>query len=73
MVKTIRTVVEAPKWAKLPSFIKNVCWFLGLDCKVEVDKGWISENIRFMVSGEEGKVAQFIKAYNDATYKWNNE
>ena len=73
MVKTIRTFVEAPKWAKLPSFIKNVCWSLGLDYKVEVDKGWISENIRFMVSGEEEKVNQFIKALNDAALSWNNE
>lgn len=55
----VRSWIEAPKFANVPTFLKNLAWQLGLDIEIEVDKGWLRETVRFKVEGEEDKLRKF--------------
>jgi len=55
----MRSCVEAPKFAYVPTFLKNTAWQLGLKIEIEVDKGWLRETIRFKVEGDENKLKTF--------------
>jgi len=72
MVGKIRSWVEAPKWANVSNFIKNLAWELGLECTVEVDKGWIRETVRYVVEGEEAKLRTFKDKLLSTARAYNN-
>lgn len=58
-----RDYCEAPRWARVPAFIKNTAFMLGLDVSMDIDAGLIRETVRFEVSGDQEKVSEFIKAF----------
>lgn len=59
----IRESCRALRTAGMPEFIKGLAWRLGLECQVEVDKGWIKESVRWEVSGNEETLVRFKDAF----------
>lgn len=59
---TYRGIFEAPRFAGLPSAIKDAAFQLGLKVDVlDVDKGIIRETVRFSVSGNADMLLVFKK------------
>ena len=70
---SIKTTCEGPRWACIPEFIKNLAFELDLKCDIDVDKGWIRENIRFKVSGAAAGVLAFKRVFEKAFKQYNAE
>jgi predicted cupin superfamily sugar epimerase len=70
-MKTVRSFVDGPRWAKLESLIKNHAWAARLDIKTDVEKGWFRETVRFEVSGEDKVVDQYLQDIYNSIDKWN--
>ena len=67
----IRTSIEAPRFAGLPRFIKNLAFSHDVVVELEVDKGWITESIRLKAEGEEDKMQRFKTALLAAMQEYN--
>ena len=67
------SVCEAPRWANVPSFLRDQAWNLGLKIEVEVDKGWIRERVRFRIEGEPEKVNEFLSRFKEAGEQYNSQ
>ena len=68
---TIRSAVEGPRWAKLPQFLRDRCFILGLELEMEIDKGWICENVRFEIEGPESKLRRFKRELEESIEAYN--
>lgn len=55
--------IQCAKWADAPSMIKTLAFTLGLQLKIDVDKGWFRETVRFEVSGKLEDVRRFKYLY----------
>lgn len=66
----VRSWVEAPKFANVPTFLKNLAWQLDLNIDIEVDKGFFRETVRFKVEGDEEKVRKFASVFNKAAEEY---
>jgi len=49
--------------------IKNLCFLHGLELKLEEDRGLLSSNFRFEISGDESKVIAVV----DVIVEWIEE
>ncbi len=65
-------VVVAPRFARVPTFIRDMAFILGLDLSIEVEKHFIRETVRFRVEGDEGKVGRFRTALAEAMSEYNS-
>lgn len=70
-MKTIRGVIQAPKFAKVPTAIRNRAWEVGLSLQIEVESGFLRETIRYAVTGEDDLVNQFYLDLKLAESQWN--
>jgi hypothetical protein len=68
---TWKNSIEGPRWASFPTFLRDECWMRDLDLRIEVEKGWIRETVRFEIKGPKPEVDRFrqeveraIEAYN---------
>jgi hypothetical protein len=73
MVGQIKSIVQGPRWAKFPEFIRNLAWKLDLTAELEVDKGFIQETIRFCVKGEAEKLQTFKMVFEASIAKYNKD
>ena len=71
MSSTARFLWEAPRWAKTSAFLKNQAFMLGLECRIEVDKGLIRETGRCEVSGGSDACQEFLRRCNQAMREFN--
>ena len=62
----IKTYIEAPKWAHLPTFLNKLAWELGVDIEIKVEKHWLRETVFFNASSKEKIVMDKFKAQLDA-------
>lgn len=51
--------ITGPRWDGLPTELKKAACDLGLDIKIDSDKGLMCETVFFEVTGESKKVAAF--------------
>lgn len=58
-METWREILVGPRWAKLPSFIRDECFRRGLDLTIDVEKGWIRESARIEVKGDKANLDGF--------------
>lgn len=68
-----RHIIEGPRWARFPSYLKDECWERGLKLSLDVDKGFIRETVRFEVSGSQDAVDSFRKHILVAVNLWNHK
>jgi len=68
---TAGTTWEAPRWAKMESFVKDQALLLGLECNTEVEKGLLRERGRVSVRGDAENCREFLKRLNDAIADFN--
>lgn len=54
-----KSVIEGPRWAGIPRYIKNLCHIMDLKLDMEVDKRWLCETVRYNVEGSLEKVNEF--------------
>ncbi len=73
MIGTIKSYCEAPKWAKLPAWLKHTCFPLGLDCEISVDSHWIRETVHFNISGEEIPLRKFKQLFDETMREYNRD
>lgn len=67
----IRSSIEAPRWAKLPTFLRELAWRLDCEIEVQSEKGWIRETVMFEVRGTEEKLVAFKQNLEKATAEYN--
>lgn len=65
------TTWEAPRWAKVESFVKDQAMLLGLTCKTEVEKGLIRERGRVEVRGGTEECREFIRRFHAAAREYS--
>lgn len=53
--------VSGPKSAKIPQYLKDLAWEIGIECQVESDASWLSigENVSVRLRGDQSKIDQF--------------
>lgn len=61
--KEYRGYGSAPRWMGLSTAIKNSAFAAGLSCEIDVDKGFITESVRFTLRGPEDAIDRFAKWY----------
>lgn len=54
-------VWDAPRWAKVETFVKDQALLLNLECKIDVRKGLIMEHGRVEVEGNADKCQEFMR------------
>ena len=64
---------EAPRWAKVESFVKDQAALLKLQCTTEVEKSWFSERGRVTVLGCGVACARFIGRFDRAIETFNKD
>jgi len=62
--------MTAPRFARIPSFMKTLAWELGVTLDIDVDKFFLRETIRFQACGDSEKVERFADALNKAIDEW---
>lgn len=62
----IKSYAKSPRWAKFPSFLRELCFRLNLKLDIDVDKGFIRETTYFTVEGTENELLIFEKIFNEA-------
>jgi hypothetical protein len=70
-VTTYSQIVQAPRWAGLSSFIRDLAFLYQVKLNIEVEKGWIAEKIRFVADGEPDAIDRFRGSLDDAMNKYN--
>lgn len=68
---TLKSYVEAPRWAKFPDFLKNYCFIKGLELELDIDKHFIRETIRFKISGSESELQRVKKVIEESIEEYN--
>jgi hypothetical protein len=71
MSSEFRGYWEAPRWANVSNVIKNAAHINGLECSVEVDKGWIRECGRYVLRGDEAIVSAVGRKILKAMEEYN--
>ena len=66
-----RGKVSGPRWAGLPSAIREGAMRCGLEVVINTEKGWICEDVFFEVSGEEPRVNRFERTLRACIKDWN--
>jgi hypothetical protein len=72
MKATVKTTWEAPKFAKVESFVRDLALRLDLDVWTQTEKGWFSERGRLKVSGDHEACQKFIDIFKDAISRFNS-
>jgi len=62
--KVIKSWVEGPKFAGIPSFLRKLAFELDVDIKIDVDKHFIRETVYFKVEGAESKLRIFKDTFD---------
>lgn len=70
---TLKTTWDAPRWAHVESFVRDLAFHLNLECWTQVEKGWLREHGRLKVSGDENACQQFMDKLNLALSEYNGE
>jgi len=70
-MKTHRGIIEAPRWAKVEDFLKDICWSERLELITYASKGILRETIRFEIAGDQDNVDKVSKIIYDTLSKWN--
>jgi hypothetical protein len=63
---TYRQIITGPRWAGVSTFLKDEAFALGLEIKLDIDKGWISETIRCECRGEPDKIMRMASIVDTA-------
>ena len=46
---TFKSYIDAPKWARVPSFLREACFKHDFECKIEEENGWIRQRVYFTI------------------------
>lgn len=68
---TYSQIVQAPRWARLSSFIRDLAFLYQVTLNIEVEKGWVVEKIRFIADGDPDSIDKFRGSLDDAMNKYN--
>lgn len=69
--ETLRVCACGPRWAKFPSYLRDVAWMSGMNIKIEVEKGWIMESVRFEVKGTHSEMEWFARQLDSSIKEYN--
>ena len=57
MIAEFKGIITAPRWMKVPTALRNICFERAVKCDLDIDKGWITETVRFTLTGDKQKIA----------------
>jgi hypothetical protein len=67
----VRTMIEAPRFAGVPRFIRDLAFASNITVDLTVDKGWLTESIRLTAEGPQVRVEQFRRSLQKALDAYN--
>jgi len=67
-----RGVCSAPRWAGMSGAIKKAAFMLELDLKIEIDTGFLTEDVRFVISGSTPLVKTFKNWMQESAKEYNS-
>jgi len=71
-IGTLKSYVEGPKWAASPKFLKDACFMYDLKIvRMDIDRGFIREAVRFKVEGTESNLMRLKKAIEIGVEEYN--
>lgn len=70
---TYSQILQAPRWAGISSFIRDLAFLYQLKITIEVEKGWIVEKARFVADGAPENIDGFCQRLDEAMKKYNGE
>jgi len=62
----LRTIIQGPKWAGLQKLLRDAAWMSDVAIRLEVERGIITETIRFEVIGTESGIEKFRSGISEA-------
>jgi hypothetical protein len=69
---TLKSYIEAPRWAAFPKFLKDECFMLNLKIvRLDIDKGWVRETVRFEIEGGESDLLRFKRSLEASVKEYN--
>ncbi len=68
---SFKGVVEAPRFARFPTFLRDMCFQEGLDLRIEVEKHWVRETVRYEVSGPRMTAIRCMALIEAGLDEWN--
>ena len=67
----MKTYLTAPRWAKVPSYVKRLAFNLDLELNITVDVGILTETVYIRVSGDDENIKLFAKNLEDSVEEFN--
>tara|TARA_R110000772_G_scaffold268686_1_gene397436 strand:+ start:5301 stop:5537 length:237 start_codon:yes stop_codon:yes gene_type:complete len=67
----VRFTYEAPRWAKISGFVKQLALYCDIECKIEVTKGWLTESGTVVGTGTDENVIKFKDKFELAMREYN--
>lgn len=68
-----RSYIQGPRWAGLPTFIKNAAFMNSLSVQIDIDKGFLRETVRFEIEGPIDRINAFKAAIQAAIQDYQED
>jgi hypothetical protein len=70
---SFKTYIDAPRWTKVPKFLRDLAFNLDLKIDIEVDKSLLRERTYFTVYGLVSKLEEFREVLEDSIKNYNKK
>ena len=59
-IVTARGVIEVGRLSGFVPALKSEAHMYGIECKLDVDAGWLTHTVRFTLKGDQGAVVKLL-------------
>lgn len=66
-----KAIYQCPRWARFPTALRDMCYAHNLTLDIQVEKHWLSETVRYTITGPDHKVKAMKKAINKTIREYN--
>jgi len=70
-MSTLKSYTEGPRWARFDIAIRNYAHQRGLVCEVERETAWLSETVRFKLTGTANEIRRARVEIPKGIAEWN--
>ena len=67
----LESYMDAPRWAKVPKFLRKLAFELDLQIDIDVEKSLLRERTYFTVYGKKSQLEEFKNMYELAMENYN--
>lgn len=69
----VRGVIEAGRFSGLVAALKTQAHLRGVQCQLDIDRGWLVDTIRYTLTGKQDAVSKLLSDIGQAIYRHNAE